>query len=323
MVRVSVRHSIRRLVADPSAAPLDQLPLQTILHFQPPSADLAISYLDHLARYSGIGQAGYAADLYRLSTVTPRDVIDRPLPPNGNEPLELFDLRRAIVQMQLERDGNREVQVSTESPADTEPVDFGPVARTVELRSLADALSPPAWAVMEIDEIDRYNTTPDDMVGIHQLVKPPLRDDRPYLGAVAYDRCTAIASTLQPLSPPAEVHDLPSRRARYIRSLLPILDPLIPLNSNLLPHPSLFTDYMPVIRDIVRADDMFEMAEDAVVALGGERMNRKTGRPVRVSAAMGVFGADGMMRKPGYARYLDMSDEALAIARKEPLACTP
>lgn len=305
---------------DPSSVPLEQLPLQTVLHFQPAPADLAISYLDSLARHSGVLQPGYAAHLHHRCTITPQNVLDRPLPPNGNEPLGAFDLRRAIVQMQLERAGESEFE--TQSPTETAPPDFVPASRAVELRSLADALTPPTWAEMDVTDIDRYNTTADDMVGIRQLVKPPLHDDRPCLGSVAYDACTAIASALHPLTLSADVRDLPARRAHYSRSLLPILDPLISLNSYLLPHPSLFTDYMPVIRDIVRADDMFEMAEDAVVALGGERMNRKTGRPVRLSAAAGVLGADGIMKKPGYSRYLDMSDEALKEARKDPFAET-
>lgn len=31
------------------------------------------------------------------------DLVDQPLPPNGNEPAENFDLRAAITQLQLDR----------------------------------------------------------------------------------------------------------------------------------------------------------------------------------------------------------------------------
>lgn len=102
----------------------------------------------------------------------------------------------------------------------------------------------------------------------------------------------------------------------YIRSVLPVLDPLIPLTSYLLPHPSLFTDYIPVIQQIVEADDALEAAEEAKVASGGIRLNRKTGRPRRITA--GVMGVEG------YERYLDMGKEALDSARASVLSfnCT-
>lgn len=100
--------------------------------------------------------------------------------------------------------------------------------------------------------------------------------------------------------------DLSVARTKHVRSLLPILDPLIPLSAYLLPHTSLFTETVPGVLDLIRTEDMLEMAEEAVLADGGERINRKTGRPVR--AAAGV--AD-----KGFEREIDLGAEALAIAR--------
>jgi hypothetical protein len=40
-------------------------------------------------------------------------------------------------------------------------------------------------------------------------------------------------------------------------------------------------DQLPAIQLILRADDMLQAAEEAAIAVGGERRNRKTGRPVR------------------------------------------
>ena len=97
-----------------------------------------------------------------------------------------------------------------------------------------------------------------------------------------------------------------SHRITHIRSLLPILDPLIPLSSYLLPHPSLFTDYMPLIRQIIAADDALEAAEEAEVSSGGNRVHRKTGRPKRTP---------GVMSAEGYERYLDVGRDALEAAR--------
>lgn len=126
----------------------------------------------------------------------------------------------------------------------------------------------------------------------------------------AYSHTDSISSTLLSLAgadalPPSD--DLGVARTNHVRSLLPILDPLIPLSSYLLPHPNLFTDTLPGVLDLIRTEDMLEMAEEAVLADGGERINRKTGRPVR-AAATGV--AD-----KGFEREIDLGPEALAIAR--------
>lgn len=104
-----------------------------------------------------------------------------------------------------------------------------------------------------------------------------------------------------------------SLRIRYIRSLLPVLDSLIPLSAYLLPHSSLFTDYIPVIQDIVAADDVMEAAEEAEVELGGNRVNRKTGRPKRITA--------GLLGPEGYERYFDLSIEGLNGVRASVLHC--
>jgi hypothetical protein len=90
-----------------------------------------------------------------------------------------------------------------------------------------------------------------------------------------------------------------------MRSLLPLLDPLIPLSSNLLPHFSLFTEYIPILRSIVLADDLMEIAEEEALARGGERLNRKTGRPIRSLTGW----LKGKEENLGYARYLKGVDK--------------
>ncbi len=85
-------------------------------------------------------------------------------------------------------------------------------------------------------------------------------------------------------------------RAFYIHSLLPVLDPLIPLSSYLLPHQTLFTEVLPVLREIVEADDVLQAEDDARLAEGVGRVNKKTGRPVRLTA----------LGREGYVRYLDV-----------------
>lgn len=69
----------------------------------------------------------------------------------------------------------------------------------------------------------------------------------------------------------------------------------------------MFTDYIPVIQQIVEADDTLEAAEEAELALGGNRVNRKTGRPRRLNA--GVMGMEGCEM------YIDAGAGALCALR--------
>ena len=75
-------------------------------------------------------------------------------------------------------------------------------------------------------------------------------------------------------------------RADYMRSLLPLLDPLIPLSHPLLPSSCIFTDILSYIRSMVLADDILEAEYRAATERCDERINRKTGRPVRITDAL-------------------------------------
>lgn len=95
--------------------------------------------------------------------------------------------------------------------------------------------------------------------------------------------------------------------ANYMASTLSFLDELVALDSYLLPTPCLFLDYIPPIRRIVQADDTLEAADRAAAASGDERTNRRTGRPMRLTAVL-----------PGRAeflRYLNLPARALEDAR--------
>ena len=62
-----------------------------------------------------------------------------------------------------------------------------------------------------------------------------------------------------------------------------------------------------MIRQMVEADDVLEAEEEAEVVLGGNRINRKTGRPRRITA--GTSGVDG------FERYLDIDCEGSEAVR--------
>lgn len=112
-------------------------------------------------------------------------------------------------------------------------------------------------------------------------------------------------------------------RTTYVRSLLPALDPLIPLTAPLLPHSSLFTDYLPVIRDIVRTDDILEAADEYAIAHGQDRIDRRTGRPKRATTLLQIWGVGGGVKKEEYRRYFDgvLKKEEEGVMRVGGLEC--
>lgn len=127
-----------RLIADPSRVIIDQLPLQAILHFQPPSRAEAVSYLESISYQMGIDDGRYASHLYERCTVRQPDLLDQPLPPNGHEWLPYFDLRRAIMQMQLER-GEAVEDAHKAVLGTSDAADLREVGRALEVKSFADA----------------------------------------------------------------------------------------------------------------------------------------------------------------------------------------
>lgn len=82
-------------------------------------------------------------------------------------------------------------------------------------------------------------------------------------------------------------------RQQYQKSTLVFLDPLIPLDSHLLPNPILFLDYIPAISWMTRIDDVLQAQDAADVQAGRTRVNRKTGRVQRVTAG----GHQGYVRQ--------------------------
>lgn len=163
----------------------------------------------------------------------------------------------------------------------------------------------------------------DDQLGVRALLKPEMADEIPALPA--YDRTSDFVSSLvEPRASTDTVTSLltdqsvPRRtcqsdpaddvRIKHIRTLLPLLDPIIPLSSYLLPNPTLFIDYMPAIRTMIQIDDVRQAEYEAAKAAGEDVKNFKTGRPMRLTAWMG---------KEGFIRQLDLDEQALQVGRQE------
>lgn len=72
------------------------------------------------------------------------DLVDQPLPPNGNEPAENFDLRAAITQLQLDRG-------AAEEEAGHGVGDLASLALRLENLSFADAfVAQRDWGRLEV-----------------------------------------------------------------------------------------------------------------------------------------------------------------------------
>lgn len=127
---------------------LDAIPLQAILQFKPPPRQSVVTHLAYLCDQLGIERnQDYLNGLYDRSVIHPPQILQSPGPPNGNEWLPFFDLRKAIMQLQLERG----VPIEKAPAAECRPQDFKTVVKRAEVNSYADAhLAERPWAVMEV-----------------------------------------------------------------------------------------------------------------------------------------------------------------------------
>ncbi|WWC61764.1 uncharacterized protein I303_104349 [Kwoniella dejecticola CBS 10117] len=293
---------------DHTLIPKTQLPLQAILQFRPPPSHVALPYLQAIAKQEAKVSRRPLPDIQRIySSAVHRqhDVLDQALPPNGNEAFPYFDLRKAIDQLQVDRTacsvtGERDIGMNEDAEDEDELQD---IAKRLEIRSYVDGcVGPRDWMRLETSEVDRHYPTTDDQLGVHALLKPEIRESYPHLAG--YDASPSIIDSLLSISGSDidEIGHLGISRMKYIRSTLPLLDPLIPLSSPLLPRSSLFLHTLPTILDIIEMDDILQSAENAAVRRGEERINRKTGRPVRGGQ--------------GYTRWLsDLDEEAEDVGR--------
>ena len=195
-------------MSDLSRIPIEQLPIQAILHFQPSPSYLAIPYLETIAVKEGIHDISIATDIFRLCTSHNSRNLDQPLPPNGNEPLPSFDLRQAIMQMQVDRK-SKVYNISTPRLPD----ELTALFRLLDAASFADAsVAPRDSARMDVVEVDRYEPTPDDELGIRPLEKGLVHDHRPTLAA--FDRAGDISDMILYLAggPLEDLFDLQTAR---------------------------------------------------------------------------------------------------------------
>ncbi|OXG24665.1 hypothetical protein C366_00194 [Cryptococcus neoformans Tu401-1] len=303
---------------DHQRIPRPQLPLQAILQFHPIPSFIALPYLQAIS--SQESQLRRKPSNPCLETIfrgaihqtSGKDVLsDQCLPPNGHERIPFFDLRQAMMQLQLGLTG----QIPQRSCAnkygtreeDEKKDDLQLMTERMEVISFSDAfIDIRPKVLMELYDADKLQPTSDEELDVAALLKPEMDETYPTLAMI--DRSSDIAGSLVEAVdghlPPFS--DLGLARAKYIRSILPLLDPLIPLSEPLLPHSTLFLYTLPTIQTILSADDIFETLEQQAVDRGDERTNPKTGKPMRRVAGY------------TYTRYWDLEgaeDEARGISR--------
>ncbi len=161
-----------------------------------------------------------------------------------------------------------------------------------------------------MNETDRYKVSDDDELPATNerlILKPRVNDSQPILSA--YSKEEHFVAALSPRDKHLDnmAQTLLTARARYQRSTLPYLDALIPLESYLLPHPSIFLDLIPSLSWMVSIDDFLQQDDMEREARGETRVNRKTGRLMRIGGA-------GMMAYERQLVGLD-EDEVEAVRR--------
>ncbi|KZO94867.1 hypothetical protein CALVIDRAFT_500936 [Calocera viscosa TUFC12733] len=287
---------------DPTLVPIEDLPVQEHLRFEPAEAELQISYLQRIGWVEGHN--------------FPRKVLSGIR--EGSS-----DLRQAINSLQWTCSGKHDLKslrqnrsLSPTFEKDLKEASPGLVTRLdryasfLDYRSFVDAyLTRPESRTIQALEPDRSESSLDDEQGHVAVQKPNPADTDVGIAAYLHDEvfadevdATAI-SRFSHFIPPLE--SKPAAESACMTSLLTYLAPLIPISSYLLPHPAVIVDYAPYVRAMVHADD--EGAE-ADAAREAARFSR-AGRPLRLAAAK--FNA----RLP-YARWISLDELALAEARR-------
>lgn len=277
----------RCCLEDLDLIPFEDLALQTTLLFDRPPGYLAIPYLETVTE----------APIVHLDTPSQVHLVDQHATPSTSRLVSGIDLRRVIMQLQV----GVISPLSIQSPAD----DLDGMRRQLDLRSWSDAWVESANALIEVNEIDRFASSPDDEVEARLLLKP--RPPHNAYSSALPGNEVEMADYL--CYRDTARHDaVTSAQSRYLADSLAFLDAVIPLDGHLLPNVCLFTDVIPAVLDMIRIDDRLER-EDADALANG--VNRATGRMVRATATS--------MHAP-YIRQMaasdDMGEHGLEVARQ-------
>ncbi|KAJ9093083.1 hypothetical protein QFC21_006579 [Naganishia friedmannii] len=300
---------------DLTMIPFEELALQATLLFSPPEPLAARALLTSIASAEGSKTAiPYLDDLMQACQLHGMDgiVLNQPvIPPPGRWSMGI-DLRAAMCQLQLDVAPGSATCLKTcrvshpyqcilpgrssprsESDAKQDLQDLRMIARVADMLSSTDAgIARRIASFLDLDEPDNYKPSEDDEVGFHALFKPLPLLERQILPLLSKEdeieeTIRELASTMagkEDWPSDTSLQDLAIARQRYQEATLAFLDPMIPLDSYLLPNPILFLDIIPAISVMTHIDDALHAADLADAAAGRKRVNRRTGREMRITS---------------------------------------
>lgn len=309
---------------DIKLVPVADLPLQSVLTFQPCPSEPAVTFLQCLCVTQGYAiPRDKLIQLYETTyIVQSMDLPGAPLNPR-TEPLPLPDLRRSITQLQLIcTDATHEAKVPQEAQGAAE--DFPSLPMTISAQSSADVSETSMeelwrWASTYTDcvsytdsylcrapldghEALSYNLSEsslDDELGHAILIRPShVSDTRDTLAFYHNDELIVqdaihlsrgkhevlgvipITTSINPAASDSNT-DMETRlfraRVEHQAQMLTALQDIVQPPAPLMPQSSVYLDYIPWVRFMVKVDDILErLAWDEMEKVKSGRLTRNS-----------------------------------------------
>jgi DNA polymerase III delta prime subunit len=309
---------------DIKLVPVADLPLQSVLTFQPCPSEPAVTFLQCLCVTQGYAiPRDKLIQLYETTyIVQSMDLPDAPLNPR-TEPPPLPDLRRSITQLQLIcADATHEAKVPQEAQGAAE--NFPSLPMTISAKSSADVSETTTeelwrWATIYTDcvsytdsylcrapldghEALSYNLSeclPDDELGHSILIRPShVSDTRDALAFYHNDELIVqdaihlsrgkhevlgaipITTSINPAASGSNT-DMETRlfraRVEHQTQMLTALQDIVQPPAPLMPQSSVYLDYIPWVRFMVKVDDILErLAWDEMEKVKSGRLTRNS-----------------------------------------------
>ncbi|KAF8165342.1 hypothetical protein B0H34DRAFT_688843 [Crassisporium funariophilum] len=275
---------------DVSLVPLSDLPLQTILKFEPCPPDIATSYLQSLC-----SAEGYLVDqkyLHHLYTAT-QSQDQWPLVAVSRNDVAAPDLRRTIHTLQVlctsrdylrsESAIDQSIEAFSRSPSLAAELSRFSTKRSEFLSYLDSELILDSGQAFVATELANYTPSNDDEMG-HTILYDPHAKDTAQFGLHGRQKEIAWSAihhsrALFGVDVKSDAQDI---QANYSDSVIfqsqlrPVLREVCPLATWCRGDASLYTEYSPIIRQIVAEDDMQEAFEIQTKPRAGRNTRNST-----------------------------------------------
>ncbi|CDO69309.1 hypothetical protein BN946_scf184976.g28 [Trametes cinnabarina] len=279
---------------DMTLVPLEDLPLQTTLHFYPCPVSLATSYLYALCAAEGRPvDRDVIARMYEAgSNCTNNRPADSSVHPESVQQSPP-DLRRTINQLQLGEvsiEPSKSITGTSASRGDQSLEALIRVAKSISLYSYVDyGLRRPGGEVLRDLLLNNHSPSADEQLGYRQFATEPgdMESDLPvtftfyHWDEVINDDLLAFSRQHYPVPDCLSLHtaDPHPLHAEHCGALLPALDRLhVPRDQLVRDAQSVFVDYEPYIRFMSRIDDARIAANVANGKFEGTRRTRNSQR---------------------------------------------